>query len=100
MGKHVNGSARIPKRHFYAIVEQSYREGIGARRLSRLIGYSSTHIRKAARILELPKLPRYVADSFPSHRLITMISAVEHLRVYAKTDLCVNSGGTVRPQET
>ena len=97
---HYNGTARIPKPQFLAIVEQAYRDGIGARRLSVLIGYSYTHIRTAARMLGMPKLPRYSPYSVPSPKLLGMIGAVAHLRIAPGQKACVNSAGTVRPQES
>jgi len=100
MGKPKNCSARIPKAILYPIVEQSYSEGIGARRLSEMIGYSARQICIVARLLELPRLPRYVPYSVPSVKLLGMIGAVAHLRIAPPKKTCVNNAGTVRPQES
>ena len=83
-----NYSARIPKPIICEIVEQAYSEGIGARRLSELVGYSYTHIRTIAREMGCPKLPRYVPYSVPSVKLLGMIAAVSHLRI-AKREVAV-----------
>jgi hypothetical protein len=69
---------RIPKRTFYRIVEISYRDGIGARRLERLLGYSYTHIRVAARRMGLPRLPRHDHTARPSLELLGLLATVEH----------------------
>lgn len=92
------GWRQMPKQTFYNIVECSYRDGIGARRLSRLLGYSPTHIRIAARALGLPKLPRWDQLARPSQELLGMIEAVEHFRIYRWIRLCVNESGKVRPE--
>lgn len=76
-----NYSARIPKETLYAIVILAYSEGIGARRLSTLVGYSYTHLRLIAREMGCPKLPRYVPYSVPSVKLLGLISSVSHLRI-------------------
>ena len=95
----MNYSARIPKATLYAIVEQAYSEGIGARRLSELIGYSYTHLRIVARTLGCPKLARYVPYSVPSVKLLAMIGAVAHLRIAPGAKLDSNMRGTVRPEK-
>ena len=66
----------MTKAQFIAIVERAYREGIGARRLSRMIGYSPFHIRRTARDLGMPRLPRYTLDTHPSDTLLNLIAVV------------------------
>ena len=84
------GHHQIPKRTFYRIVEIAYRDGVGARRLGRLLGYSYTHIRIAARNMALPRLPRWDRDAHPSLELLALLSTVEHFSVCKNARLCVN----------
>jgi hypothetical protein len=91
---------RIPKRDLMAIIELAHREGIGARRLSQLIGYAGVdHLRRQYRALGLAPLPANTYRA-PSVRLIGLIECVTFLLI-AEPKLNRHSGrGTMRPKQT
>lgn len=68
---------KIPKATLYHIVEVAYRDGVGARRLGRMVGFSATYIRQAARDLGCPVLARRTGRN-PSLQLINLIASVQH----------------------
>lgn len=64
---------KYDKRKLWAIVELAYSEGIGACRLSRMIGCSRDYVRFIARDLRLPKLAPKRKGPAPSDALLQMM---------------------------
>lgn len=66
----------LPKRAVIAIIEQAHTEGIGPRRLERLLPMSFRNIARIREQMQLPPLSRSKIAVAPSVRLLEMICCI------------------------
>ncbi|MDE2022068.1 MAG: hypothetical protein KGI71_04155 [Patescibacteria group bacterium] len=95
----MSAPSRIAKSDLFALAEVAHAEGIGPRRLAKLVGYSREQMRRIYRMAGLAPLAAH-SNRAPSVRLIGLLECVPQSTLARIKAELYAAGGTVRPKNT